>query len=78
LCQGLYAIVQFCEIDSQLGALSRPAHQLGGARLRVKPREKKGFTLINKKKTDFKNLQEVLERLKPALDQAETVSAPVD
>ena len=72
--QGVYAIVQFSEIDSQLTALSQPVHQMGGVRLRVKPREKKGFKLIDKKNTDVKNLQEFLERLKPVLGQAETVS----
>lgn len=66
--------MQFSEIDSQLTALSQLAHEMGGLRLRVKPREKKGFKLINKKKMDFKNLQDVLERLKPVLGQAETVS----
>ena len=73
LFQGVYAIVQFSEIEGQQTALSQLVHEINGQRLRVKPREKKGFKLINKKKTDFQNLQEVLERLKPVLVQAETV-----
>lgn len=72
--QGVYAIVQFSEIDSIEAVMRCVEHQLKGLKLRVKHREKKEFKLIPKKKTDTQNLQEALDRLKPQLCQLLTVS----
>lgn len=73
--KGVYAIVQFDETGGMNTALSCIEHQLKGLKIRVKPREKKEFKLIPKKKNDFQNLQEVFDRLKPGLCQLMSVNA---
>ncbi|XP_072312353.1 speckle targeted PIP5K1A-regulated poly(A) polymerase [Eucyclogobius newberryi] len=73
--KGVYAIVQFEESGGMNTALTCHEHQLKGLKLKVKPREKKEFKLIAKKKNDFQNLQEVFDRLKPELCNQMSVNA---
>ncbi|MBN3278712.1 STPAP polymerase, partial [Polyodon spathula] len=73
--QGVYAIVQFSNMESLQVALAAPQHCMAGQRLRVKPRETKEFKYIPKKKQDPSKQQLIsLEELTPVLCQAGTVS----
>lgn len=74
--QGVYAIVEFVEVDSLSAVLSHTQHTLGSQKLRVKPREKKEFKYIPKKKQDGRNPRLSLEQLSQDLCQATSVSAP--
>lgn len=72
--QGVFAIVHFTGTESIEEALSCAEHRLKDLKLRVKPREKKEFKLIPKKKNDPQNLQQFLDRFKPQLCQLMSVS----
>lgn len=72
--QGVFAIVHFTGTESIQEALSCVEHRLRDLKLRVKPREKKEFKLIPKKKNDPQNLQQFLDRFKPQLCQLMSVS----
>ena len=43
ICQGVFAIVEMGDIGTREAVLSQPQHNLGGHRLRVRPREQKEF-----------------------------------
>lgn len=72
---GVFAIVHFTGTESIQEALSCVEHRLRDLKLRVKPREKKEFKLIPKKKNDPQNLQQFLDRFKPQLCQLMSVDA---
>ncbi|KAI5102901.1 speckle targeted PIP5K1A-regulated poly(A) polymerase, partial [Silurus meridionalis] len=61
--RSLYAIVEFVETASTEAALAQLQHRLDGLKLRVKPREKKGFKLASKEKHDHGKAHISLEKL---------------
>uniref|UniRef100_A0A0E9WUD0 polynucleotide adenylyltransferase n=1 Tax=Anguilla anguilla TaxID=7936 RepID=A0A0E9WUD0_ANGAN len=71
--KGVYAIVEFCETEGMESAFSQPQHILEGQKLRVKPREKKEFKYIPKKKQYPRNLHLSVEHLSQELCQAASV-----
>ncbi|KAJ8284534.1 hypothetical protein COCON_G00033840 [Conger conger] len=72
--KAVYAIVQFSEIEGMQSAFSHSQHVLDGQKLCVKPREKKEFRYIPKKKQDPRNLHQCVEHLSQELCQAASVN----
>ncbi|KAJ8365018.1 hypothetical protein SKAU_G00138490 [Synaphobranchus kaupii] len=72
--KGVYAIVEFSETEGMQSAFSHPQHTLEGQKLCVKPREKKEFRYIPKKKQYPRNLHLSVEHLSRELCQAASVN----
>ncbi|XP_062859302.1 speckle targeted PIP5K1A-regulated poly(A) polymerase [Trichomycterus rosablanca] len=72
--RGLYAIVEFSEPASTDVALAQLQHRLDGLKLRIKPRERKGFKLASKAKHDPNKPQVNLEKLNHELCQTASVN----
>lgn len=67
--------MQFEEKASTQAALYQEEHEMGGLKLRVKPREKKEFKVVVKKKQEGKIPQVNLDSLNHVLCQAASVRA---